>query len=376
VDRQVNVQRTSSQTSAFTSVADLVVANSKLEVGYDDDRLMVVLQYLAPRDVASFVQRKGRGGRQVGTRPIMATVLSPYRPADVFYFRNPHLLADPTFRRLPLNPGNALARQIHGLFAFLDWVANRAEADVAMQNLTPVAWNEVKRQSSGSEALGEYRQYLAGVLGQQPDSDSVMSTLLDHERGLYQTLLPELDRAVANPPPPSTRGVQGNRMQLSRLLPRRVPPTLFDDIHLPLVCVRTLSGSVSGGPNTETLPIEQSLSELVPGRVSYRFGRYAWVPIVEPEAAGNGIPARINVEAFNPPELRWDQAFESNWNEVPARVRRRLGALEPRHHNRPAPTRRTRRASLSSSERKPALRRRASGALDGAPRRRWSGAGR
>ncbi|MFM6207928.1 helicase-related protein, partial [Planktothrix sp.] len=42
---------------------DLIITTTALEVGYDDEALMCVLQYTAPANVASFVQRKGRGGR-------------------------------------------------------------------------------------------------------------------------------------------------------------------------------------------------------------------------------------------------------------------------------------------------------------------------
>lgn len=45
---------------------DLIITTTALEVGYDDEALMCVLQYKAPANVASFVQRKGRGGRKIG----------------------------------------------------------------------------------------------------------------------------------------------------------------------------------------------------------------------------------------------------------------------------------------------------------------------
>src|SRR5919202_1758221 len=105
---------------------DLVITTSALEVGYDDEDLMCVLQYTAPANVASFVQRKGRGGRKGGTRPIVVTVLSPYKPTDLFLFRNEHLLTDPTFQKLPLNPQNRYLQRIHGFYALFDWLAYRA----------------------------------------------------------------------------------------------------------------------------------------------------------------------------------------------------------------------------------------------------------
>ena len=105
---------------------DLIITTSALEVGYDDEALMCVIQYTAPTNVASFVQRKGRGGRKVGTRPIVVTVLSPYKGTDLFLFRNQHLLTNPTFRKLPLNSQNRYLQRIHGFYALIDYLAYRA----------------------------------------------------------------------------------------------------------------------------------------------------------------------------------------------------------------------------------------------------------
>ncbi|RRR69304.1 MAG: DEAD/DEAH box helicase, partial [Candidatus Viridilinea halotolerans] len=107
---------------------DLIITTSALEVGYDDEALMCVIQYTAPSNVASFVQRKGRGGRKVGTRPLVVTVLSPYKSTDLFLFRNQHLLTDPTFRKLPLNAQNRYLQRIHGFYALCDWLAYRAHS--------------------------------------------------------------------------------------------------------------------------------------------------------------------------------------------------------------------------------------------------------
>lgn len=320
---QLNIQLTTSQTASFREDANLVIATSKLEVGYDDDQLMVVIQYLAPRDLASFVQRKGRGGRQVGTRPIMAMVLSPFRPSDVFYFRNPHLLSDPSFRRLPLNPANALARQIHATYAFLDWVGNQAQSSVSLERLEPTAWDEVRRQVASEEDLGAYAEYLAGVFGLAPEDHSLASALVDHARGLYAALLPELDRAIADGADASTSGAQ--RWHLSNLLPRRIPPNLFSDIHLPLVRVTSQEGQLYDAG----FDVDQALGEFVPGRVSFRYRRATWVPIVELLPAGSGRPQALDVQpAFSAADRPWIDAFTMNWRDVPLRLRARLGAQE------------------------------------------------
>ena len=58
--------------------AQIVVATSALEVGFDDDRVGAVLQHKAPRGTASFIQRIGRAGRSQEMRPWSIVVLSDY----------------------------------------------------------------------------------------------------------------------------------------------------------------------------------------------------------------------------------------------------------------------------------------------------------
>jgi hypothetical protein len=315
----LRVDKTSSQTETFDRDAHLVVATSKLEVGYDDDQLMVVVQYLAPRDLASFVQRKGRGGRQIGTRPVMATVLSPARPADLFYFRNPHLLTDPTFRRLPLNPANALARQIHATYGFFDWVVNRSDQTIDLRVLDSRAWQHVCREVATEADLDVYREYLARIFGLDSAEPAVIRALVDDTRGLYGRVLVELQQAIRSQK-------FGESSDLSELLPRRIPPTLFSDIHLPLVRILSDEGDEF---SRQGLDIDQALSEFVPGRVSLRYHRHAWIPIDAERLrpAVGAQPAALDIEdVYTASGPAWDHQFDLNWRDVPDRLRRRLGA--------------------------------------------------
>ncbi|MCP5899070.1 hypothetical protein NL320_26925, partial [Klebsiella pneumoniae] len=52
------ISRTSSQDAGVDASADVVVATSSLEVGYNDPLVGAVLQHKAPNDVASYLQRK------------------------------------------------------------------------------------------------------------------------------------------------------------------------------------------------------------------------------------------------------------------------------------------------------------------------------
>ena len=320
--KRLNIQKTTSQTRSFGSQAHLVLATSKLEVGFDDDRLMTVVQFRAPRDVASFVQRKGRGGRQVGTRPIMATVLDPGRPTDAYYFRNTQRLTDPVFRKLPLNPLNALARQIHSIFGLFDWVAN-GDGSIAVGKLTPRDWEAIKRAIPSEQVVDDFRAYIATIWGTDPD-DLALLELFTGPEGLLQEVISDLHRSLL---------AAGDGQRLVNLLPTRIPPTLFSEIHLPLVQVVDRMPS----PNrpfevVEAMDIGMALRDLMPGRITMRWEGPKWVPVIAPEPASAALPSRLNVEPWysnaGDARLEWSEITTIHWKEVPRRWRVRLGTTQ------------------------------------------------
>ena len=86
--------RTSSQDTGVARDADVIVATASLEVGYNDPEVGAVLQHKAPRDMASFLQRKGRAGRRRTMRPWTVVVLSDYG-RDRLAYQGYDLLFDP-----------------------------------------------------------------------------------------------------------------------------------------------------------------------------------------------------------------------------------------------------------------------------------------
>jgi len=74
----LEIDITSSQHKGVNENAKLVIATSTLEVGYNDPKVGAVIQHKAPRNLASFLQRKGRAGRVRGMRPWMVVVSSAY----------------------------------------------------------------------------------------------------------------------------------------------------------------------------------------------------------------------------------------------------------------------------------------------------------
>ena len=73
---------------------DIIVATASLEVGFNDPHVGGVIQHKAPRDVAQFLQRKGRAGRSRRMRPWTVVVLSDYG-RDRIAYQGYDLLFDP-----------------------------------------------------------------------------------------------------------------------------------------------------------------------------------------------------------------------------------------------------------------------------------------
>ncbi|MEY9699493.1 hypothetical protein ABIE71_002236 [Bradyrhizobium diazoefficiens] len=114
--------------------SDVVFATSSLEVGYDDPDISLVYQQYAPQNLASFIQRKGRGGRGINDRPVTGVTLSLYSARDSWWFRRPSEMVNPTGFDTPLNPSNHFVRRGQVLSAMLDGAARFA----AMEGSSPL----------------------------------------------------------------------------------------------------------------------------------------------------------------------------------------------------------------------------------------------
>ncbi len=272
---------------------DLIITTTALEVGYDDEALMCVLQYTAPANVASFVQRKGRGGRKVGTRPIVVTVLSPYKSTDLFLFRNEHILTDPTFQKLPLNSQNRYLQRIHGFYAFFDWLTYRASCagiDLELDNLSRQGYEYLMEQSVDFGVLLEFKDYLKQTFA-IPD-DAIKQVFDDESEGfLCQIFYEGLMKGV------NTQFERENKQRVKTrdLLYKHLPENLFSDINLPEVQVdyRPDNNNPNKKPNSESISL--AVSETIPGNVTFRGGEGStWIP---PEIS-DGEPARIAINQY------------------------------------------------------------------------------
>lgn len=294
MDRALRVARTSSQDAGTDSNADIITATSSLEVGFNDPRVGAVIQHKAPRDLASFLQRRGRAGRRLEMRPITAVVLSDYGRDRIAYQTYEKLL-DPEIdaRSLPIN--NRYIIKMQATHALLDWVARKTTADVRSILSPPrPGWSDPKT----SQVLALLRDLLANTERQQELAE-YLGRCLTLTRDEVQAALWEEPRSLLLSVAPTAL----RRLEASwKTLPGDADPGALERAPLPEFMTTSLFASLNtpdvrfalpaGFPDQQaTMPIAQALRDAVPGRVSRRFG-YAnaqartWLPI---PAAGQNL---------------------------------------------------------------------------------------
>jgi hypothetical protein len=297
-DRLV-VGRTSSQDPGVLAEADVIVATPSLEVGYNDDQVGAVIQHKAPRNMASFLQRKGRAGRQRKMRPLTVTVLSDYGRDKIAFQTYEHLF-DPVLPPQHLPVKNEYVLRMQAIFALLDWLGQQVqEGPVAgwmwdLLSRPGTVVNGVVRQQVESAlqalargevtVLGSLRAHLRQAL--QIPAETVETILWDPPRALLLEAVPTLVRRyfrqweLVKPQGRVTTDLQVDWHPLPDFIPRN----LFSDLSLPEVQVHIPPATVNHGPRQEAMPIVQALQQLAPGRVTRRFAfergaLYHWAAI-------------------------------------------------------------------------------------------------
>jgi hypothetical protein len=285
---RATVSRTSSQDSGVDRDSDIVVATSSLEVGVDDPDVGAVLQHKAPRSAAPFVQRKGRAGRRVGTRPWTVVTLSDFGRDRIAYQAYDQLFS-PTLppRFLPLR--NRAVLRMQATYALLDWLASRCV------NERVSTWRELSgpvEPREGSTTIDpadvqRQRRHIARLQSLLDDPASWRDFTVFVARQLQipeeeaGALLWEPPRAVLLEAVPTLlRRLESNWMRIPggadlsgdwNPLPDFLQRTLFGELLVPEVAIR-IHDTAGNHTRTESMLIRQALAEFAPGRVSRRFG--------------------------------------------------------------------------------------------------------
>lgn len=261
---------------------DIIVATASLEVGFNDPRVGAVIQHKAPRDVAQFLQRKGRAGRSRTMRPWTVAVLSDYG-RDRLAYQGYDLLFDPELPLRTLPVGNRYVMRIQAVYATLDylsqalgssrqgsvWLDLSASTDSSYQRARQTALaGLIRRILTIPAELDRYTAYLASAL--KVDEAAIAPLLWDHPRPLMTQVLPTALRRLES----NWRawGQAGDDYQVfNSPLPEFAPANLFSDLNLPEVNI-VLPQPGSATPDEVAMPIAQALREFAPGRVSRRYG--------------------------------------------------------------------------------------------------------
>ena len=286
---RARVGRTSSQDLGVDSSAEIIVATSALEVGFDDPEVGAVLQHKAPQSTSAYLQRKGRAGRKQGMRPWTVVVLSDFG-RDRLAFQNYDRLFSPVIspRYLPLS--NRAILKMQGTFALFDWLARRIP-----KSKFPNPWSDFSQPSSEvvpdsfAQMAGEravlYASHLQSLLTDSYTRDDfarflgrslaitaeqVDVILWDPPRSIMMEAIPTLLRRLETAWSTTSPTIVEPHQRHSPL-PEFVPKTLFSDLQLPEVTI-LLGGVGQAQGRTETMPIAAALREFAPGRVSRRFG--------------------------------------------------------------------------------------------------------
>lgn len=171
------------------SEADVIVATAALEVGYNDDQVGAVLQHKSPRNMASFLQRKGRAGESAACGLYMVTALSDYGRDRVSFQAYEHLF-DPALPPQYLPILNQYVLRMQAVFAFIDWLAN----DAADSSKSGWLWELLsKPDSNAPTSVRDHvkKQKLAELVrGELPILSSLQEHLMQSLRSSSQPSTP------------------------------------------------------------------------------------------------------------------------------------------------------------------------------------------
>lgn len=287
---RLRVGRVSSQDTGVGGNDQVIVATSALEVGYNDPMVGAIIQHKAPRDPASFLQRKGRAGRLRDTRPWTVVVLSDYGRDRVAYQAYEHLLS-PVLQTPTLPIGNRYVLRIQAVYALMEWVTSKlpdslGKATVWSDFTRPGETGDVQsRQQWEANLLNsvlaepEQRDELATYLGQalRLSDDEIRSLLWEPPRALLTAVVPTLLRRLrtgwrrVSPMAGAVFEAAADYQKANTPLPDFVPDNLFSDLNVPEVRILTERHG-RPDPDEASMPIAQALRTFPPGRVTRRFG--------------------------------------------------------------------------------------------------------
>lgn len=271
--RGAEIDLTSSQNKGVMDKAKFVIATSTLEVGYNDAKVGGVIQHKAPRNIASFLQRKGRAGRTRGMRPWMVVVSSAYG-RDKFVYDYPEYMFQPNLEDLWIPLRNPFVKRIQFAFAFMDFLMYKLENnELDMRNLLTEKGSSYS-QSVTRRIIQQIKQIMEGndqdwkvfacssLQLSEIEYDQMMWT---PPRSMLMDLLPTLLTRL------ETRFEKNSEEEKKQPLAGYIPRTLFTSLDIMELQFKLPSG------RDETMALAQGLIEFAPGNVSKRYVRAEYI---------------------------------------------------------------------------------------------------
>lgn len=325
---RASVSRTSSQDAGVDNEADLVVATASLEVGFNDPEVGAVIQHKAPRNVASYLQRKGRAGRSRTMRPWTIIVLSEFGK-DRETFQHYERLLDPEIKVLGLPIENTHIHRMQAAMATLDWLGMKLKANLWLLLNQPKENKTGRLKTKLSEVLSlieetlepngrlqtELSEYLQDAL--MLSEVQVNSALWQAPRPILLEFLPTIRRQISTCW--GSWDYRQNTLVSWKEANTRwgtpvvefIPDQLFSDLNLPSIDI----GLFRGGEELfwEGMRFFQAIKEFAPGRISKRFSTYSG------QSSDWLVPLSFfpNLELHNTSQrFEVEQAFGSGLNEL------------------------------------------------------------
>lgn len=281
------VSRTSSQDPGADTLSDVIVATASLEVGYDDPDVGVVVHHKAPRNFASYLQRKGRAGRRRGSRPTTLVILAD-GGRDRWLFQNSERLFTPEIEPIKVPLLNPYVQRIQVASFLIDWIGRRVRLPDPVRYLRrPEPYLAEARNRAVAllrdlllleDTYAAFRRDLSWVYRNtqrfwsvEPEilEQQIDAVLWDSPRPVLRHAVPallrrlEADWRYADPARSSEREEQGARQPL----PSFIPSASFADLSASEIIVEF----AKTGKASEMRGVGAQLGESCPGRVSKRF---------------------------------------------------------------------------------------------------------
>jgi len=296
LNQRLEISRCSSTDPGLDVSSDLIIATSSLEVGFDDPQVGMIFHHKAPVSMSSFIQRRGRAGRQRGSRPWTVVVLSDYG-RDRWAFQSVERLFKPEVDKIYLPIMNPYVLRVQMTLFLVDWLGQNIgiHSSPFLYLSKPENWQlSQKAQEEAKRILKDFLEqgklwdrffdsalifYLYGRGGllyqSEKDKEVVRCELHDifweEPRPLLTNAIPSLLRKLeTNWHQMGPQKKPEEDKNAGRPFPSFIPKATFEELGLTEARIE-LEDYEGINKKDETLSMSQFFRESCPGRVSKRF---------------------------------------------------------------------------------------------------------